>query len=215
MIRTIKEILPKNRTYYVAVSMGVDSVAAIHYLQSKGYSLIPIHFNHNLRDQNFIMMEKFLHFCTSLGLSGHVGIGKNLNTEKDCRNARLNFYSKIVKKGSIITAHHINDWVESYLLNCFRGQPNNDVFSLISNFNSFSILHPFLLTRKKDFKQYVDRNDLMRYVVDDETNAIIKGSRRNWIRNFIIPQMKENKLSLEKFAQRKIIKLITDIKQNT
>ena len=54
----------------------------------------------------------------------------------------------------------------------------------------------------------------MRYVVDDETNSIIKGSRRNWIRNFIIPQMKENKLSLEKFAQRKIIKLITDIKQD-
>lgn len=214
MIRTVREILPKDKTYYIAVSMGVDSIAAAHFLNNKGYRLIPIHFNHNLRDQNFVMMEKFLDFCTNIGLSGHIGVGNKLITEKDCRNARLNFYSKIAKNGNVITAHHINDWVESYLLNCFRGQPNNNIFSLVSNFDSFSILHPFLLTRKKDFKEYVERNHLTKYLVEDETNSIIKGSRRNWIRNFIIPQMKENKLSLEKFAQRKIIELIADIKQS-
>ena len=44
--------------------------------------------------------------------------------------------------------------------------------------------------------------------MQDETNSITKGSRRNWIRNRIIPEMKNNKLSLEKFAKRSVIKLI-------
>jgi tRNA(Ile)-lysidine synthase TilS/MesJ len=215
MIKVIKEILPKDRLYHFAVSMGVDSVAAIHYLKTKGYNLIPLHFNHNLRYQNVIMAEKFLEFCNDLGLSGHIGVGKNLLTENDCRNARLSFYGQVAENGRIITAHHINDWVENYLLNCFRGQPNNDKFPLVSRFGFFSVLHPFLLSRKKDFKQYVDRNHLMKYIVEDETNSIIKGSRRNWIRNFIIPNMTQNKLSLERFAKREIIASINELNQLT
>jgi hypothetical protein len=39
------------------------------------------------------------------------------------------------------------------------------------------------------------------------TCAQTKGSRRNWIRQQIIPEMIKNKLSLENFAERKIIKL--------
>jgi tRNA(Ile)-lysidine synthase TilS/MesJ len=44
----------------------------------------------------------------------------------------------------------------------------------------------------------------MKYVVEDETNVENKGSRRNWLRNIIIPEMKKNKISLEKFAKNKI-----------
>ena len=46
------------------------------------------------------------------------------------------------------------------------------------------------------------------YTVQDESNFITKGSRRNWIRSKIIPEMIKNKLSLEKFAKRKIISLL-------
>jgi tRNA(Ile)-lysidine synthase TilS/MesJ len=208
MINIIKQIVPKEKHYFLALSMGVDSVAALFWLKSKGYNITPLHFNHNLRAQNAIMHDGFLKLCEFLKLEGKSEIGVGLKTEADCRNARLKFYSNVSQGETIITAHHLNDWVESYLINCLRGHPNHIPFELESNFDNFKISHPFLLTRKVDFKQFLDRNGWTQFVVEDETNSVIKGSRRNWIRNSIIPQMKSQKLSLEKFAKRRIGKML-------
>lgn len=210
MIKIIKQIAPKDQHYYVAVSMGVDSVAALFWLKSKGYQLTPLHFNHNLRQQNHLMMDKFYDLCRFLNLNGKSSIGENLNTEVDCRNARLDFYARAAQYGTIITAHHLNDYIENYLLNCFRGHPNHTAISLISHFPTFKLIHPFLLSKKIDFKQYLERNNWLKYVVEDESNNITKGSRRNWIRSDIIPQMNLQKLSLEKFAKRRIHKQLLE-----
>jgi tRNA(Ile)-lysidine synthase TilS/MesJ len=208
MIKVIKQILPKDRQYHLAVSMGIDSVAAMFWLKSKGYQVTPLHFNHNLRAQNGIMHDRFLELCRDLNLDGKSEIGIGLRTEADCRQARLDFFKKQAPGGHIITAHHLNDWVESYLLKCLRGHPNHRPFELESAFPEFSVLHPFLLTKKCDFQQYLERNGWMRYVVQDETNSVVKGSRRNWVRNAIIPQMTKQRLSLEKYAKRRIGKLL-------
>lgn len=210
MIKIIKPIAPKEEHYYLAVSMGVDSVAALFWLKGKGYQVTPLHFNHNLRPQNHLMMEKFWDLCKLLNLNGRSGIGENLNTEADCRQARLDFYSRVADGGTIITAHHLNDWVENYLLNCFRGHPHHDPMPLVSNFDNFNLIHPFLLSKKSDFKQYLERNGWLKYVVEDDSNNVVKGSRRNWIRNDIIPQMNLQKLSLEKFAKRQISNLLLE-----
>jgi tRNA(Ile)-lysidine synthetase-like protein len=207
MIKIIKDIAPKDRHYFIAVSMGIDSVAAFLWLRSKNYNITPIHFNHKLRPQNDLMENKFIELCDKLNIEYKIGHGCDLLTEKDCRQARLNFYNSVVD-GSLITAHHLNDYVESYLLNCFRGHPHHRPFELVSYFDNYKIIHPFLLTYKKDFEQFLARNDYLKYTVKDESNFITKGSRRNWIRNAIVPEMKQNKLSLEKFAKRSVIKLI-------
>lgn len=208
MIKIIKSILPKEKKYFVAVSMGVDSVAAVSFMKNRGYNVVPIHFNHNLRQQNQNMVDAFDIFCNDMNLEGYIGEGTDLVTEKDCRDARIDFFKSLCYNANVVTAHHLNDWVESYLINCFRGQPHHSPFNLISSFDSFSVYHPFLLTKKSDLIQYAERNGLLKYVVADESNNITKGSRRNWLRNIIIPEMKKNKLSLEKFAQKKILKLI-------
>lgn len=207
MIKIIKDIVPKDQHHFVAVSMGVDSVAALLWLRSKNYNITPVHFNHKIRPLNDLMENKFIELCNKLYINYKIGYGTNLLTEKDCRQARLDFYNSFVD-GNVITAHHLNDYVENYLLNCFRGHPDHEPFELVSYFDNYKIIHPFLLTRKKDFLQYLARNNYLEYTVQDETNSITKGSRRNWIRNRIIPEMKNNKLSLEKFAKRSVIKLI-------
>jgi tRNA(Ile)-lysidine synthase len=205
MIKIIKNLIPKSEKYYFAVSMGIDSVAAYYWMKSKDYKVQPIHFNHKMRQQNDLMEEKFIELCKATNEKPIIGRGINLKLENDCRNARISFYESVVDDNSyMITAHHINDWIENYLLNCFRGQPCHDPFKLESDFKKFFIVHPFLLSRKIDFIQFVERNNLKKFVVEDETNLQQKGSRRNWLRNTIIPEMKKNKLSLEKFAERKI-----------
>jgi tRNA(Ile)-lysidine synthetase-like protein len=204
MIRIIKSILPKDKVYSLSLSMGIDSVAAFHFLLSKGYRISPIHFNHGLREQNNIMEQKFFEICKKFNVNGIARKGTGLNSEAECRTARLEFYESVAE--NIVTAHHLNDWLESYLLNCFRGKPNHNPFEIVSTFPKFKILHPFLISRKKDFEEYVLRNKLKEFVVEDETNSINKGSRRNWIRNFLIPEMKNQKLSLEKYALKEIQK---------
>lgn len=210
MIKIYKKLLNEKDHYFLACSMGVDSVAALFWLKSKGYKITPLHFNHNLRAQNGTMHEKFLEVCAFLNIEGKSEIGINLNTETDCRNARLNFYAKYAQNGTIITAHHLNDWVESYILNCFRGHPHHTPIEFESQFENFKIIHPFLQTRKKDFRQFLERNNYLRFVVEDQSNFITKGSRRNWVRNVIIPEMTKQKLSLEKYAKRKINKIILE-----
>ena len=208
MIKIVKSVLPKDKEYHLAVSMGADSVAALFWLRWKGYRIVPLHFNHNLRAQNFLMHEKFKELCTRLGLEGKSDIwGKGFGTESECRQARLDFYSKVAPGGTIITAHHLDDWIESYLLNCLRGHPGKSPFKLESVFPGFKIVHPFLPTRKRDFIQFLERNDWMEWVIQDETNKVVKGSRRNWIRCAIIPEMTRQRLSLEKYAKRRILKL--------
>ena len=124
-------------------------------------------------------------------------------------NKGYNFYKEVVEyDGVILTAHHLNDCVESYLLNCFRGKPTHNFFELVSEFPDYKIAHPFLISRKKDFSQYVERNNYSRFIVEDETNTVVKGSRRNWIRNTIVPEMNSQKLSLEKYCLERIEDMI-------
>jgi tRNA(Ile)-lysidine synthetase-like protein len=213
MIKVIKQVLPKDKHYHLAVSMGVDSVAALFWLRWKGYQVTPVHFNHNLRAQNGTMHERFLALCDKLGIQGKSEIwSKGFGTEAECRDARLDFYSRAAKDGTIITAHHLNDWVENYLLNCLRGHPNKRPFDLESKFPNFTIIHPFLPSKKQDFKDLLERNGWMEWVVEDFSNSVVKGSRRNWIRQNIIPEMTSQRISLEKYAKRRILKLAEMVK---
>lgn len=216
MISLISEILPnKNQDVYVAVSMGVDSVAAMFYLSYHGYQLKPVHFNHKMRPQNDEMQENFRQMVNDYCYGGRseIGYGYDLKTEDECRKARLEFFRDLPSKENkiIITAHHLDDYQESYLLNCFRGHPEYKPMNLISDFGSFKIIHPFLLTEKKDFIQFTERFDkgkLKKYITQDETNDIIKGSRRNWIRNVIVPEMEKQKISLKKHCKELILESI-------
>lgn len=207
MIKIISPIIDRKKPYFLALSMGVDSLGAFFWLKSNGFKITPLHFNHGLRTQNDQMLDRFLALCKDLNILGHYEVGSGLRTEKDCRDARLSFYSRI--GGDIITAHHLNDWIEGYLLNCLRGKPDHISIPLVSKFEKFCLVHPFLLSRKKDFSEYLERNGWLKYTVEDESNKIIKGSRRNWVRSVIIPEMISQKMSLEKFAKRKIMESIT------
>lgn len=213
-VQYVSEIIPSK--VIVAVSMGVDSIAACEFLKFKGFEVIPIHFNHNMRESNYEMASAFKNTY-----DGIVGIAeKGLKTEEELRNARLGFYKKTaddtgIKK--IVTGHHIDDWIEGYLLNCFRGQPDRDPIPLRTHFKidsskpfmcDFTVLHPFIISPKDALIQFLERTNKIHLVVEDETNEEIKGSRRNWIRNYIIPEMKKQELSLRKFAKRSIIQKI-------
>jgi hypothetical protein len=57
---------------------------------------------------------------------------------------------------------------------------------------------------KQELKQYCIDHELMQYVVEDETNTVIKGSRRNFVRNKVLPMLHQENIHLKKTVAKKM-----------
>ena len=193
-------------------SSGVDSLAASHFFTEKykrqfKFGISSLHFNHKLRSQNYVMAEKYRNFSKD-GLCQYpfvIDLDCKGKTESACRSARLNWIQNNYRNTICITAHHLDDCCESYLLNVLRGKEGFLPVPFISEFpNNVFICHPFLETKKQDFIDYVEKHNLMKYVEEDETNKIVKGSRRNMIRNQMIPLLNEHKMGIQTIVRKKL-----------
>jgi tRNA(Ile)-lysidine synthase len=198
---------------FLLCSSGVDSIAATHffvrrYKNQSRFSVSAVHFNHRLRPQNYVMAEKFRNFSKDelfqypfvIDLDSCKG-----KTEAECRSARLNWMQCYGKNSIFITAHHLDDCCESYLLNVLRGKEGFLPIPFISEFsNNVLLCHPFMETKKQDFIEYVENHDLKKYVEEDETNKTVKGSRRNMIRNELIPLLDNHKMGIQTIVKKKL-----------
>lgn len=196
---------------YIALSGGVDSIAAAIIAKRKFGIDKAYHFNHKLRPQNDVMETKVRKFCEKFGFELIVKRGDKLKSEAECRHARINGFFTIVG-GNLITAHHLDDATESYLLNVFRSHENYLPIPIVSDFPTGKILHPFLLFEKKQFQQIVQKEQLTQYVEEDSTNSESKGSRRNWIRNELIPFVETQKIGLKTLVRKKYMVKMSDLK---
>lgn len=226
-IKFIPQLLPKTNLV-VSLSMGIDSLCVLHFIKNVlKRDVQAYHFNHKLRPQNEEMEENARHFCMVNNIPLWVGYAKTkLKTEADCRNARLDNLKNGFGKANVITGHHLDDAVESYLLNCFRGNAEflpipfkTDIVSIDKTCglqqNSIVIHHPFLLTTKNDFWQYIQKNPILKhYVCHDETNIDENIALRNWIRNRVRPTIEEKKcINLQTIVRKKIeARIKTDLK---
>jgi tRNA(Ile)-lysidine synthetase-like protein len=234
MIKCSREIINKAvelngiKEYVLMCSSGVDSIAGVHYLLSKvnkrdrnRYKVF--HFNHRVRPQNDKMEESFYNFMDTelpsfyktVIVRNDDNIKSSETTEAKLRDFRLKKMMEFIHRNVIVTFHHLNDCVESYLLNCIRGHDSYQPIPFWTEWNQDTTsvsCHPFLFTKKQDFIDYCVKHDLMKYVVEDETNVLSKGSRRNMIRNEIIPILERDKVGLETIVSKKMHKrLMVDL----
>jgi tRNA(Ile)-lysidine synthase TilS/MesJ len=229
MIKFSKEIMdlafrkmPKFNSLNVLCSMGVDSVAAAHYCVTKlglgkkyDFLISPRHFNHALRKQNDLMETSYISMMFENGFRGGGYPPINLKkagfygnavdkTEDTLRQARLEYIKKNIDCTILITGHHLDDATESYMMNVLRGKEGYLPIPFVTEVGTNLIVHPFLFTKKADFRQYAERKDLMKFVVEDETNKVTKGSRRNFIRNEIIPLLQREKMGIDTIVRKKM-----------
>ena len=207
MININTNHLPDN--FRMLVSGGIDSIAAAHWLKTKFRRKFEIvHFNHEVQPETNHAMECAVErFCMDFDFTGHF-LNRNVeetpafsdDSEEGLRNWRL--YKMQGFGGNFITAHHLNDAVENYLMNCFHGTPEHSPISWFTKFPNFTICHPFLRTSKKHFIEYVNDFELQKYVVEDPTNWETKG-KRNWIRNVIVPSLNSRNMGIETIVRKK------------
>jgi tRNA(Ile)-lysidine synthase len=205
---TIKRVLDKSKHYYVAVSGGVDSVSAAYLLYKKGFNISIFHFNHNISLQNEFMENSVRRFADDLNIPAvfitRTGKLSNGSLEGACRDARFKAYSEL--DSDIIVNHHLDDCVESYVMNCFKGHPQYIPIPIHTVINDkVSIHRPFMLSSKQKFIDFASHSDLDKYIVEDQTNKDAEICRRNWVRNTILPEISK-KVSLEKVVRKIMIK---------
>lgn len=197
--------MPKETPVLLAFSGGADSSALLHLLyedsQKNGFYVYAAHFNHKIRGEE---AERDVLFCRSVAekygipfFCGEADVpalakehGNSL--ELEARECRYAFFSDIMKEHNIpilITAHHANDRVESFMLHLLRGSGLSGLRSIEpqrSFDDRFTLVRPLIYSEKQAILNYCAENGIE--YVTDSTNSD-DTYMRNAVRSHIIPEI--------------------------
>ena len=179
--------------YVVAVSGGVDSMALLDMLvrryphKKSDVRFTIAHFDHGIRDVSHIDRLLVHEVATGHGLpfvyeEGDLGSGAS---EAAAREARYAFLRKVQQHAGargIITAHHLDDVVETAVLNLMRGTGRKGLSSLKS---ADGIVRPMTHVPKGHLRAYAEANGLTWH--EDSTN-LNQDYKRNYVRHTIVPK---------------------------
>lgn len=111
----------------LAVSGGVDSMAMLDVARHRfaPEEIVVAHFDHGIRKDSAVDAEFVRARAEEYGVgfrSGKVELGAGAS-EAEAREARYKFLIQVANEvgGEIWTAHHLDDLVETVVINCLRG----------------------------------------------------------------------------------------------
>lgn len=189
----------------LTVSGGIDSVVLTHLFHKAGFSAGIAHCNFGLRGEESDEDEVFVrqlaqeygfpffvkHFDTS-----RYANEKGISTQMAARELRYQWFEEIRAANHfdrIATAHHLNDSLETVLLNLVRGTGLAGVAGI--DVKNESIIRPLLFATRSEIVRYVEANNL--FWREDSSNES-DYYKRNLIRHKVIPVLQQLNPSLEK-----------------
>jgi tRNA(Ile)-lysidine synthase len=188
----------QDKKLLVATSGGVDSMVLVHLFQKLNFNFALAHCNFQLRNLESDADEEFVNsyaeqnkipcFTTKFDTLNYSEIHK-LSTQVAARNLRYNWFNEILIQENfdyIITAHHVDDVVETFMINLSRGTGLEGLTGIPSK--NGNIIRPMLPFSRKEIEKYASDNQLQWR--EDSSNASDKYVR-NKIRHHIVPVFKE------------------------
>lgn len=205
-------------TLILACSTGPDSTYLLHAILNTSYkkNLIVCYFDHKLRKEVELEKEFLKKLSIKYGFTLEIEechIKKlqkqspSISVEELGRKKRYEFLEKIREKYHapyIITAHHLDDKIETFFFNLLRGSKLTWLINMTEK--SGKILRPLINIEKKDIVSEL-KSKKVRYMID-ATNSDIKISR-NYMRLQILPLLEEINSSYKKNIQNFISYLET------
>lgn len=189
--------LLKNR-FLLACSGGLDSVALTHLCHKSQMNFALAHCNFGLRGDDSEGDEQFVgslaqklgkeFFVTHFDTLGYVNQHK-VSVQMAARKLRYHWFNKILEENnlvSLVTAHHADDDLETFLINLSRGTGIDGLTGIPAKTTLLS--RPLLKFSREDLLTYAQNNQLEWR--EDKSNADAK-YLRNKIRLEIIPTLKE------------------------
>lgn len=206
----MKLVGPIPNSCYLAFSGGGDSCAALSFLLNgrKNVDLLYVHHGTEHADDAL----KYVHRVSEiLGCYLHVhrieDFRKKSNSESKeeyWRNARYNWF-KLFNNKPIVTAHHLDDCIETWIFGAMHGQPKLIPYSR-SNGDGEPIIRPFLAATRKELMAMLMANgpDILREWVEDPSNEDVK-YMRNLIRHEMRPIAERVNPGIEKVIRKKVM----------
>ena len=195
----------KEKKLLIAISGGVDSVVLTHLLHQLNFTISLAHCNFQLRDEESNLDElsvkelaKNLNipFFSVLFETSKYAEEHKLSTQIAARNLRYNWFDELIKENNfdyILTGHHADDNLETFIINLTRGT-GLDGLTGIPAVNG-KIVRPLLIFSREQIETYATDNNIQWR--EDASNSEIKYIR-NKIRHQIVPILKELNPSLLK-----------------
>jgi tRNA(Ile)-lysidine synthase len=182
----------------LATSGGLDSMVMAHLFRELKYEIAIVHCNFQLRgvesfgDQKFVTgyaeVNKIPIFVTQFDTEAFAKDYK-LSTQVAARDLRYNWFYELLETENydyILTGHHADDNIETFLINLSRGTGLEGLGGIPEQ--NDKIIRPLLLFSREEIANYANENGIKWR--EDSSNASDK-YLRNKIRHDLVPLLKE------------------------
>lgn len=193
-----------DREVYVACSGGVDSMAVVDFL-TKNHKVNLMFFNHGTETsadaQEFLsdwISDKKndpFYYTPSLTI-GYISRQKEKSEswEEYWRIQRYEWFHSY--DHNIITCHHLDDCVETWIFNSLNGEGR------IIPYSNGNVIRPFRVNEKSEFLNWARRKNVP--WIEDSSNSDTK-YMRNFIRHEIVPKALIVNPGLHKVIRKKVL----------
>ena len=188
----------------LAVSGGLDSMVMLRLFHQAGYAVAVAHCNFQLRGAESNGDEEFVEErCHHLKIpvyskrfdTNNYAWENSLSIQLAARELRYTWFEEVLareKFDKVATAHHLNDSLETVLLNLCRGT-GIDGLAGIPLANRF-IIRPMLFASREEIESYAVGEKI---TWREDSSNFTDDYQRNFLRHQIIPKLKEINPSLE------------------
>ncbi len=186
----------QQKTYLLAVSGGVDSMVLADLFQVSGFNFHVAHINYHLRNEDSNLDQKLVaDFCDQHQIPFHLyEVSENDNQPENsiqnwARELRYRFFREIQEKENLeflVTAHHLNDQVETFIINLSKASGIRGLSGIPQNENG--IIRPLLNFSKDEIYDFAKQNQIE--FREDKSNQKTD-YLRNKIRHNIVPELEK------------------------
>lgn len=201
---------PEKETYLLAVSGGADSMVLAYLfttLRISGCSFQVAHVNYKLRGEDSELDQKTVEdFCREHKIQFHLYEVSEKDQKPEnsvqlwARELRYRFFSRVQKQENLTvlaTAHHLNDQLETFIINLSKASGIHGLSGIPANENH--VVRPLLNFTKDEIYAFARENKIkFREDLSNRKSDYL----RNKIRNEIVPKLLEtNDHFLENFQK--------------
>lgn len=189
----------KSPHFFVAVSGGVDSMVLVNLLIQNQIIFTILHCNFQLREQEsdgdedfviqFSLQNNIPYFVKKIKIKNDEEVVNGI--QEKARTLRYQWFGEIMKNyenAFLLTAHHKNDVIETFLHNLFRGTGINGLSGIDEINFTQKIIRPFIHFYKEEIIHYALENNI---IFREDSSNKKSDYTRNLFRNELIPAIKK------------------------